>query len=70
MQVDLFCGESDSGWLFTKNGTQYIELQYFVTVSTSMEPESEITQTVFTPMLSTFVLGLDAKVEKAVFAAS
>ena len=37
--------------------------------------ESEITRTdnsvsVFTPMLSTFVLGLDAKVEKAAFAAS
>ena len=64
MQVDLFCGESDSGGF---------NIQYFVTISTSMVLESEITRTdnsVFTPVLSTFVLGLDAKVEKAVFASS
>ena len=66
VQVDLFCGESDSGGF---------NIQYFVTISTSMLLESEITRTdnsvsVFTPILSTFVLGLDAKVEKAVFAAS
>ena len=66
VQVDLFYGESDSGGF---------NIQYFVTISTNMVLESEITRTdnsvsVFTPMLSTFVLGLDAKVEKAVFAAS
>ena len=66
VQVDLFCGESDSGGF---------NIQYFVTISTSMVLESKITRTdnsvsVFTPMLSTFVLELDAKVKNAVFAAS
>ena len=64
VQVDLFYGESDSGGF---------NIRFLPAIS--MVLESEITRTdnsvsVFTPMLSTFVLGLDAKVEKAVFAAS